>query len=444
MRLSLTSAYALALTFGSITLAAPAVKRDDDECATTQYHLHHKHKRAYVIQTEVITVTVNGKKQASSSTIAASSPFSSETQAATQVTPISYSNVQQASQSTSLAQTVQASPTLQTTQSPSIVQIDTSSSTGTSTTLSLRTLTTSINAATTSNSGSTSGSTSTVSADSTSGDLGAFEDPTTKFIDGTIPCGTFPGATGQGIINLDHLGFGGFSGIYHSDTSTGGTCNEGAYCSYACQSGMSKTQWPSEQPSNGVSVGGLLCKGGYLYRTNTDTNYLCEWGVDSAVVVSELSDSVAICRTDYPGTENMVIPTVVDAGGSSILTVVNQESYYHTYAGGKTSAQYYVNNAGVSWTDGCLWGTSGSGVGNWAPLNFGAGYDSGVSYLSLIKNPNNVDAANFNVKIVGESGANTVGTCVYEGGTYTSSTGDNTDGCTLSVVSGRAQFVLYN
>ncbi|OBA23642.1 SUN-domain-containing protein [Metschnikowia bicuspidata var. bicuspidata NRRL YB-4993] len=391
MRLEITTLYTLALAFASLAAAAPA-KRDDEDCSTTQYHRHHQHRREVVIETEVITVTVDGELATTTSATTSKIPDAAET-----------------------------------TQSPSTAKIDSESAT-----------------LSTSTSTSVSSSSGSVSADDISGDLESYVDPTTKFVDGTIACSSFPGASGQGIINLDHLGFGGFSGIYNSDTSTGGSCEDGSYCSYACQLGMSKTQWPSEQPSNGVSVGGLLCKDGYLYRTNTDTDYLCEWGVDSAVVVSELDETVAICRTDYPGTENMVIPTVVDAGETSILTVVNQETYYTTNSGGKTSAQYYVNNAGVSWKDGCLWGTSGSGVGNWAPLNFGAGYDSGVSYLSLIKNPNNVDAANFNVKIEGESDATTVGSCSYEAGIYTSSSGDNTDGCTLSVTSGRGQFILYN
>lgn len=203
---------------------------------------------------------------------------------------------------------------------------------------------------------------------------------------------------------------------------------------------MSKTQWPSDQPDSGVSVGGLYCKGGYLYRSNTDTKYLCEWGEDTARVVSEISDSVAICRTDYPGTENMVIPTVVEGGSENILTVVDEDSYY-TWQGKSTSAQYYVNNAGVSYEDGCIWGTSGSGIGNWAPLNFGAGETGGITYLSLIPNPNNYDAANFNVKIKAyDSAASVSGTCYYEDGSYS---GDSSDGCTVAVTGGRAQFLLY-
>lgn len=286
---------------------------------------------------------------------------------------------------------------------------------------------------------STGSTGSTGDGSSIYGDLSAYSNPSEEFEDGVIDCTTFPG--GQGVIALDHLGFGGFSGIENSDGSTGGQCKEGAYCLYACQPGMSKTQWPLTQPLNGVLIGGLLCKGGKLYRSNTNTNYLCEWGVDAATAVNELSLAVAICRTDYPGTENMVIPTYVEAGLSLPLTVVNQETYY-TWQGGKTSVQYYVNDAGVLWEDGCVWGTDGLGIGNWAPLVMGAGYDSGILYLSLIPNPNNAESANYKVKIVGTtSDAVLSGLCVYANGKYN---GDGTDGCTVGLTSGKAKFVFYN
>ncbi|CAI4065263.1 hypothetical protein N7582_002928 [Saccharomyces uvarum] len=294
-----------------------------------------------------------------------------------------------------------------------------------------------------SSSSSSSHSTSSSSSSSSGsgsvyGDLADFSGPSEKFKDGTISCDSFP--SGQGVISIDWIGEGGWSGVENTDTSTGGSCKEGSYCSYSCQPGMSKTQWPSDQPSDGRSVGGLLCKNGYLYRSNTDTDYLCEWGVKAAYVVSELSEGVAICRTDYPGTENMVIPTFVEGGSSLPLTVVDQDSYF-TWEGKKTSAQYYVNNAGVSVEDGCIWGTSGSGIGNWAPLNFGAGSTDGIAYLSLIPNPNNGDALNYNVKIVAaDDSSKVIGECVYENGSYSG----GSDGCTVSVTSGTAHFVLYN
>lgn len=401
MRLNQATLAAAVLALSTFVAAAPAVKRDED-CDSKIVHVHHKHKREVVYEYAYVTVTVNGD----GSTVAQSTT-STSTSATSQTQQTSATTVKTSSTATPTSSTV----------APSSSSIASSSSVST--------------LKTSKPTGSTSGSSGI------NGDLSDYSNPSVEFEDGVIACSDFP--SGQGVVALDHLGFGGWSGIYHTDTSTGGSCLNGAYCSYACQSGMSKTQWPSNQPSNGVSVGGLLCKNGFLYRSNTNSNYLCEWGQDKAIVVNNLSESVAICRTDYPGTENMVIPTVAQPGGSIVLTTVDSDSYY-TWQGKSTSAQYYVNNAGVSWKDGCLWGDAGSGVGNWAPMNFGAGYTGGIAYLSLIPNPNNREAANFNVKITAASGGSVSGSCVYSNGVYN---GDGTDGCTVGVTSGRAQFVFY-
>lgn len=300
-------------------------------------------------------------------------------------------------------------------------------------------LTTSSSAASSTSSSSTSSSSSSPVSSGIKGDLNLYKSPTEKFVDGVIPCSEFP--AGQGVIPIDWMNSGGWSGIENSDTSTGGACKEGSYCSYACQPGMLKTQWPEEQPEDGRSIGGLLCKGGYLYRSNDRSEYLCEWGVDKVEVVNELNDLVSICTTDYPGTENMVIPTVVGAGSTQPLSVVDSGSYYR-WRGRKTSAQFYVNNAGVSPEEGCLWNSEGSNLGNWAPLNFGAGYDNGIAYLSLIPNPNNLTPANFNVKIVPADDQSSIsGECYYENGKYN---GDSRNGCTVGVTYGKAKFVLYN
>lgn len=379
--------------------AAPAAG-----CNDVQFHAHHRHKRDVVYDYAYVTVTVDGQ----GNKVAAA-----ETQAETQAETLAAAS--QTSQAASPAETQETQATTQAQTQSSAAASSSESSSGSSS----------------GSSGSSSGGSGGIS-----GDLGAYEEPSSGFQDGTLSCSDFP--SGQGVIALDHLGFGGWSGVENSDGSTGGNCKEGAYCSYACQSGMSKTQWPSSQPANGVSIGGLLCKNGKLYRSNTNAQNLCEWGVEKASVQNTLSQTVAICRTDYPGTENMVIPTVVDGGSSSPLTVVDSASYYK-WQGGSTSAQYYVNNAGVGWEDGCVWGSAGSGIGNWAPLNFGAGYSNGIAYLSLIPNPNNQDAANFNVKIVADGGS-VSGQCVYEDGSYN---GNGKDGCTVGVTSGKAKYVLY-
>ncbi|TID30213.1 hypothetical protein CANINC_001220 [Pichia inconspicua] len=382
--MKLSNTCLLAIT--SIIASTFADDVNEDCTTTTQVHMHHQHKRAVAFDYVYVTVTVDGEG-------ATYQPEPQPTSTSTSTTQPETSSEETEESSTS------SEETKETTQ-PSNVNKGYSSS--------------------------------------SSGDLGAYSPPNDNFEDGVIPCSQFPG--GNGVVALDWLGFGGWSGLYHDDTSTGGKCEDGTYCSYACQPGMSKTQWPSSQPANGVSVGGLYCKGGYLYRTNTNTNHLCEWGIDSARVVSEIDQTVAICRTDYPGTENMVIPTIVGPGSENLLTTVDQDNYYQ-WRGMKTSAQYYVNNAGVSMEDGCIWGTPGSGIGNWAPLNFGAGYTNGISYLSLIPNPNNYSPPNYNVKIVAYDDASTViGECYYENGLYN---GHGTDGCTVSVTSGKAKFVFY-
>lgn len=401
------------------TLAAPAPAADAD-CADAQFHGHHKHKRQVLYDYQYVTVTVDNS----------GNPVSQPTVEAKIVGPSTADSLQ-----STAGGDVESSPSASVASEPSTVG---SSSAVASSDSSSSYSSSSEVASSSSSSSETSSSSGSGTDGSISGDLSAFEDPTKEFKDGVLSCSDFP--SGQGVVALDHLGFGGWSGIENSDGSTGGNCKEGAYCSYACQSGMSKTQWPSEQPSNGVSIGGLLCKNGKLYRSNTDTKYLCEWGVDSASVENKLSKSVAICRTDYPGTENMVIPTFVEGGSSLPITVVDSESYYK-WKGGSTSAQYYVNNAGVDWTDGCVWGSAGSGIGNWSPLNFGAGHTNGISYLSLIPNPNNYDSLNFKVKIVADGDGTLSGSCTYENGKYN---GDGTDGCTVGVTSGKAKFVLYN
>ncbi|CAI4064437.1 hypothetical protein SKDZ_09G0480 [Saccharomyces kudriavzevii ZP591] len=385
---------------------------------------------AVVTTTSVLAPTTSASVAVSSVALAKNEKISTAAASTTVLTPqgASSSSVSSAPKTTSIS----SSSTEEATQTSS--DASTSSATPSSTSVTSSSATKS----SASSSSSASQSTSTSSSGSIYGDLADFSGPSEKFQDGTISCDKFP--SGQGVIPIDWIGEGGWSGVENTDTSTGGSCKEGSYCSYSCQPGMSKTQWPSEQPSDGRSVGGLLCKNGYLYRSNTDADHLCEWGVEVAYVVSKLSKGVAICRTDYPGTENMVIPTFVEGGSSLPLTVVDQDSYF-TWEGKKTSAQYYVNNAGVSVEDGCIWGTSGSGIGNWAPLNFGAGSTDGVAYLSLIPNPNNSDALNYNVKIVAaDDSSNVIGECVYENGKFSG----GADGCTVSVTSGKAHFVLYN
>lgn len=396
------------LSLASLALSVPiSPEASGPDCPTVKRHAHHKHKREVVYDYAYITVTVDSQGN-TLSPVASLVDKKVETQALPDTT--STQAVEPSPETTQA--TTEALPETTSTETPTTESTPTAS-------------------AAPPNTGSSNG---------IDGDLKAYQPPSVEFEDGVYSCDSFP--AGQGVIALDNLGFGGWSGIYHSDTSTGGSCKEGSYCSYACQSGMSKTQWPLSQPANGVSVGGLICKNGKLFKTNPGSKHLCEWGTNSAIVTSKLDKSVAICRTDYPGTENMVIPTVVNGGGSNLLTTVDQHSYY-VWQGKPTSAQYYVNNAGVDYTEGCIWGEPGSGIGNWSPMNFGAGYANGVAYLSLIPNPNNKTPLNFNIRIEAVSGSTVSGSCSYENGVYKSNGATGTDGCTVGVTNGQAQYVLY-
>ncbi|GMM38752.1 SUN family protein [Saccharomycopsis crataegensis] len=292
-----------------------------------------------------------------------------------------------------------------------------------------------------SSSASASASSSSSSSSSTSsvdGDLSDFVDPTGEFEDGVLDCSDGV-PTGNGVVSLDWVGLDGWASIMNTAGDTKTTCQDGYYCSYACQAGMSKTQWPSTQPTDGESRGGLICKSGKLYRTNTDTNYLCEWGKSSAYAVSKIDKVVSLCRTDYPGSENMVVPTRLTAGSTKPMSVVDSSTYFK-WEGKGTSSQYYINDAGVDVEEGCVWGTDGSGLGNWSPVVAGAGVTDGITYLSIIPNPNNDTPPSYSLKIEGSSGSTVIGSCVYASGKYN---GDGSDGCTVSVTSGSANFVFY-
>lgn len=206
----------------------PVAKREED-CQEPVFHGHHKHKRAVVYEYAYVTVTVDAKGNPVTTTATTSTESTGDAQQ-TDNTSLDISSTTTIVQNDSL-----------TSNEPSTLSLPSG------------TITPSTSSAEASSTGGSSSSSNGIN-----GDLSAFQDPSQEFPDGVYSCDYFP--SGQGVIALDHLGFGGWSGIYNSDTSTGGSCKEGSYCSYACQSGMSKTQWPDNQPSNGVSVGGLLCK----------------------------------------------------------------------------------------------------------------------------------------------------------------------------------------
>lgn len=94
----------------------------------------------------------------------------------------------------------------------------------------------------------------------------------------------------------------------------------------------------------------------------------------------------------------MVVPLSCTPGSVLELTVPIADSYY-VWQGKPTSAQYYVNPAGTSLEDGCVWGDPNGDLGNWSPMIFGAGYSNGISWLSISQNQLNSRPLGYNVKV---------------------------------------------
>lgn len=263
------------------------------------------------------------------------------------------------------------------------------------------------------------------------------------FPDGQLDCSIFPSE--YGAVSLDYLGLGGWSGIQYVSlvnelvtnivtAVTGDTCTEGSMCSYACPAGYQKSQWPTTQGSTGQSVGGLQCKNGKLWLTNSGlSKQICIPGTGGVNVRNEMSQGVAVCRTDYPGTESETIPLAADPGGEFPLTCPNGAEYF-MWQGQSTSAQYYVNNKGVSTQQGCQWGDGSLPIGNWAPMNFGVGYSNGATWLSMFKNEPTTNAnLDFAVKLIGDDLSDN---CSYDGkGNFYNNAGLITtgNGCTVSL-----------
>lgn len=104
---------------------------------------------------------------------------------------------------------------------------------------------------------------------------------------------------------------------------------------------------------------------------------------------------------------------------------------YYTWENLATTAQYYVNPSGYGPDDACIWGSSGTNLGNWAPVNIGTGVGSGgITYISVFPNsPTNPDGVlDFDIKITGDYN----GDCSYTGGKYYSDGVESATGCTVS------------
>ncbi|KAK4240659.1 hypothetical protein C8A03DRAFT_13022 [Achaetomium macrosporum] len=300
---------------------------------------------------------------------------------------------------------------------------------------------------------STSTSTTTTSAKPSSTKASSPAQPSATGLDadfpsGKVDCDKVP--TEYGAIEVPWVGtagwttlakFGSFiKGVSVDDIESpvDGTCGPGMMCSYACPPGYQKTQWPVEQGARGQSVGGLWCnEEGKLELTRPKYTKLCEPGEGGVYVRNELKKNSAICRTDYPGCEAMVIPLDTYPGSTYPLTNPDQNSYY-VWQGKLTTAQYYVNNEGVPVEEACTWKSSQypDSAGNWAPTNIGVGKSGGVTYLSIFPNkPTSTATLNYDIAI--EVDGKVQSDCWLKSGQYS-----KPDGCTVGVPSGSTATIV--
>ncbi|KAL2105754.1 hypothetical protein VUR80DRAFT_7796 [Thermomyces stellatus] len=272
-----------------------------------------------------------------------------------------------------------------------------------------------------------------------------------KFESGKLSCSEFP--SDYGAVAVDYLGFGGWCGVQRTpDYSDGDSsigyietavkgqgCTPNSFCSYACPPGYQKTQWPKAQGATLESIGGLYCNAkGKLELTRKDHSTLCSPGVEGIYIQNDLDDVVSTCRTDYPGTEAMTIPTVTKAGQKQPLTNPYSPDYY-SWDGKDTTAQYYVNKKGVPAEEACVWDSDEDHDerGNWAPVNIGTGKNKdGITYLSIFPNrPTSNAQLDFNIEIKGDISDE----CALVDGKYTG----GGDGCTVSIPDGGSATIRY-
>ncbi|OTB02140.1 hypothetical protein M426DRAFT_13842 [Hypoxylon sp. CI-4A] len=271
-----------------------------------------------------------------------------------------------------------------------------------------------------------------------------------EFPSGEIKCSKFP--SDYGAVALDYLGLGGWSGIQFTpdysigdlaisyiETAVEGMADSAGFYSYACPEGYVKSQWPSAQGSTKQSIGGLYCNSdGYLELSRTSSKTLCEKGVGGVTIKNSMSKNVAICRTDYPGTESMTIPVDAQPGTTRELANIESSTYYH-WGDLTTTLQYYINQPGTTVEEGCRWDSTidPEENGNWAPTILGVGKSSdGNTYISLFPNtPTSSAKPKMNINITGDVSIE----CSYLDGAY--AVGDS--GCTTTIPSGGSAIVHF-
>lgn len=240
----------------------------------------------------------------------------------------------------------------------------------------------------------------------------------TPFPDGVIDCTKAP--TQYGAVDMYWLNREGWAGRQKPSSrwvkdvpvavpihqQTKGGCEDGEFCAIGCPSGYMSTQWPTtSQPENGISLGGLYCNGGKLYKTNPDFDVLCTPGAGGIEVRNELPDPVCICKTIYPGSESPDEPHCIPPNGTIPLLNIDALKGYR-WQGKTTTGQFYVNNRGIGVEDACVWESKlfPLTTGNWSPINIGAGRnEKGETFLSIFKNlPTSHAPLDFNIIIKGD------------------------------------------
>lgn len=269
---------------------------------------------------------------------------------------------------------------------------------------------------------------------------------TSNFPSGKISCSDFASVSKYGAVAAPWVGLGGWTGIQHTPSYSIGAAaisyietlipgssdaKSNSFYSYACPPGYQKSQWPEAQGATGQSIGGLYCNNdGKLELTSSTYKTLCMKGAGNVNVKSSLSKVVSICGTDYPGTESETIATVIQGQGSSPLNCPDAKTSYK-WQGSFTSAQYYLNPSGYGPDKACVWGTPGSNLGNYAPVNIGVGKGvTGETFISIFPNhPSNMDGVlDYDVAITG----GVSGKCSYTGGKYYNNGVESPTGCTVS------------
>lgn len=301
----------------------------------------------------------------------------------------------------------------------------------------------------TSTSSSSSAAVATASSSSSSSSSSGATGVDADFPDGELDCSTFP--SDYGAVELSNAGYtGGWAALMDVGTSNyvlgqsaditvdismpDTSVQAGYFAMYGCPAGYDPAQWPEAQGSKGQSIGGLWCgTDNKLYLTrSSETTKLCQAGAGNVKVTNNLSEDVYLCKTLYPGSESMVLPTLVGAGETVDLYNPYQDKSY-VWQGGSTSAQYYVNKKGLGVDQACVWTSpapNSESAGNWAPECIGTSVNAdGETFLSMFHNtPTSSAALDFDMEI---SGSAVSGDCKYSASSDSFTGGGN--GCTVSL-----------